>query len=195
MIRRNLRVLWLEDSPADAELMRHELERSGLKITAQRTDSAQDFEQALGDFNPHVVVCDHSVANFDTKSAIKMAKAIRPAVPVIVVSGSVDVGTIVSAMRAGAEDVVLKNDLARLVPAIELGLLVRTRLMNLSPRQLEVLRLVAEGHTTPAIAERLKLSAKTVETHRGEVMKRVNIHDLASLVRFAISVGIVIASE
>jgi len=191
MIRRQLRVLLLEDSPADAELMRHELERRGLKITAQRTDSAKDFEHALADFNPHVVVCDHSVANFDTQSAIKMAKAMRPSAPIIVVSGSLDVGTIVSAMRAGAEDVVLKSDLTRLVPAIEGGLLARASLMKLSPRQLEVLRLVAEGHTTPAIAERLKLSAKTVETHRGEVMKRLGIHDLARLVRFAISVGIV----
>jgi DNA-binding NarL/FixJ family response regulator len=105
-----------------------------------------------------------------------------------------DVKAIVSAVRAGAEDVVLKSDLSRLSPAIEVALSTRTRLMRLSPRQLEVLRLIAEGHTTPAIAERLLLSAKTVESHRGEVMKRLGIHDLATLVRFAIKVGIVSAN-
>lgn len=194
MIRRQLRILLLEDSAADAELIQRELERRGLKIVTLRADTAHDFERALMDFNPHVVMCDNAVPNFDTPSVLRMTRTLRPAAPVIVVSADMDARAVVVAMRAGAEDVVLKNDLVRLPPAIEAALSTRTRLMRLSPRQLEVLRLVAEGYTTSAIAERLKLSAKTVESHRGEVMKRLDIHDLASLVRFAIKVGLVSAN-
>lgn len=194
MLRRPLRVLLLEDSPADADLIEHELQRSA-KAVVQRADTEIEFAASLREFNPHVVVCDHAVASFNTNRALGMAKALRPGVTAIVVSGAMDVRTIVSVLRAGADDVVLKSELARLVPAIEAGLALRVHLQRLSPRQLEVLRLVAEGFTTAAIAERLTLSAKTVETHRGEVMKRLEIHDLASLVRFAVRVGIVSVSK
>jgi DNA-binding NarL/FixJ family response regulator len=56
---------------------------------------------------------------------------------------------------------------------------------------MEVLRLMAEGFTTPEIAKELNLSGKTVETHRGEIMKRVGIHDIVGLVRYAVRVGLV----
>ena len=61
----------------------------------------------------------------------------------------------------------------------------------LTPRQREILQLVAEGLTTRAIASRLAISAKTVETHRTHLMDRLGIHDLAGLVRYAIRVGLI----
>jgi DNA-binding NarL/FixJ family response regulator len=61
----------------------------------------------------------------------------------------------------------------------------------LTPRQREILQLVAEGHTSKEIARHLGLSAKTVETHRAQVMERLRVHDLAGLVRFAVRVGLV----
>jgi DNA-binding NarL/FixJ family response regulator len=64
-------------------------------------------------------------------------------------------------------------------------------LQDLTPRQREVLQLIAEGHSTKEIAYKLNLSVKTVETHRGELMNRLNIHDLAGLVRYAIRTGLV----
>lgn len=64
-------------------------------------------------------------------------------------------------------------------------------LEQLTPRQREILQLIAEGHGTRAIAERLHVSVKTVETHRQQLMERLNIYDLAGLVRFAIRVGLV----
>lgn len=63
--------------------------------------------------------------------------------------------------------------------------------LDLTPRQLEVLRLIAESHTTKQIAHRLHLSTKTVETYRTQLMKRLGIHDVAGLVRYAIAVGLV----
>ena len=66
---------------------------------------------------------------------------------------------------------------------------------DLTPRQMEVLRLIAESHTTKQIAHRLHLSSKTVETYRTQLMKRLSIHDVAGLVRYAISVGLVSADD
>ena len=62
---------------------------------------------------------------------------------------------------------------------------------DLTPRQLEVLRLIAESHTTKQIAHRLGLSTKTIETYRTQLMKRLSIHDVAGLVRYAMAAGLV----
>ena len=69
----------------------------------------------------------------------------------------------------------------------------RTSLERLTPRQREVLQLVAEGHTTKEIARKLGISAKTAEGYRGELMKALDIHDVASLTRYAIRTGLVSA--
>lgn len=63
-------------------------------------------------------------------------------------------------------------------------------LERLTLRQREILQLIAEGHTTQEIAQMLNISAKTVETHRMQLMERLDIHDIAGLVRFAIRVGL-----
>ncbi len=62
---------------------------------------------------------------------------------------------------------------------------------GLTPRQREILQLVAEGNSTKDVARLLDLSVKTVEAHRGQIMQRLEIHDLASLVRYAIRTGLV----
>jgi DNA-binding NarL/FixJ family response regulator len=67
----------------------------------------------------------------------------------------------------------------------------RDLLATLSPRQREVLRLIAEGRTTKQIARELEISVKTVETHRAQLMERLGIHDVAGLVRYAIIVGLI----
>ena len=67
----------------------------------------------------------------------------------------------------------------------------RDLLATLSPRQREVLRFIAEGRTTKQIAQVLEISVKTVETHRAQLMERLNIHDVAGLVRYAIIVGLI----
>jgi len=68
-------------------------------------------------------------------------------------------------------------------------------LSELTPRQREVLTLIAEGHSTKDIARALNISGKTVETHRAQLMDRLNIHDIASLVRYAIKMGLVSIEE
>lgn len=71
------------------------------------------------------------------------------------------------------------------------GVTKRDLLATLSPRQREVLRLIAEGRTTKQIAQLLEISVKTVETHRAQLMERLGIHDVAGLVRYAIIVGLI----
>ena len=75
------------------------------------------------------------------------------------------------------------------------GATKRDLLATLSPRQREVLRLIAEGRTTKQIAQVLKISVKTVETHRAQLMERLGIHDVAGLVRYAIIVGLIEVEE
>jgi DNA-binding NarL/FixJ family response regulator len=71
------------------------------------------------------------------------------------------------------------------------GTTKRELLATLSPRQREVLRLIAEGRTTKQIAQQLEISVKTVESHRAQLMERLDIHDVAGLVRYAITVGLI----
>ena len=71
----------------------------------------------------------------------------------------------------------------------------RSPLAELTPRQREVLRMIAERHTTKDIARNLNISAKTVESHRAKLMERLDIHDVAGLVHYAIKTGLVRIDE
>jgi DNA-binding NarL/FixJ family response regulator len=154
--------------------------------------SKDAFTRALHEFSPQVVLSDHSLAQFNALAALRTVHSQRPGAPVIVVAGAVDEQLAVACLRAGAEDIVLKGNLTRLPPAIEAAIQVRRPLEKLTPRQLEVFRLVTEGESTRDIARRLQLSVKTVETHRGDVMKRLGIHDLVGLVLYAVRVRVVL---
>jgi DNA-binding NarL/FixJ family response regulator len=162
-----------------------------MSVVTERVDSRESFARALRDFAPDVVLSDHALGQFDARAALEVIQSIRPAAALILLAGALDEQTAAAFVRAGAEDFVLKSNLGRLAPAIESALTVRRRLEKLTPRQMEVLRLMAEGLTTPEIARRLNLSGKTIETHRGEIMKRVGIHDIVGLVRYAVRVGLV----
>jgi DNA-binding NarL/FixJ family response regulator len=186
-----IRVLSLEDNEDDAELIRHELRRSGMASITDRVDSEEAFAMALREFEPDVVLSDHSLAQFDAESALAMLRKVRPTTPLIIVTSYPNSEKTVACLRAGAEDLLIKGNLGRLAASITEALDLRRPLEALTPRQIEVLRLVSEGHRTRDIASRLKLSVKTVESHRGEVMKRLEIHDVVNLVRYALRVGLV----
>ena len=186
-----LRVLLLEDSALDAELIGTELERSRKNTTIQCVTTRDAFTRALRDFRPDVVLSDHALGQFNSRAALRLVQQIRPTAPLIIVTGSLDDQAAIACLRAGAETVVLKSNLPGLRPAIDTALQKRRNLTQLSPRQIEVLRLVAQGNSTREIATRLGLSVKTVETHRSAIAKRLGIHDVATLVRYALRVGLV----
>jgi len=189
-----LRVLLLEDDAAEAELITRELERAGVAHVAERVETEAAFMRGLRRFAPDVVLSDHALAQFDALAVLKTVRAQRPGTPVIVVTGTRNEQRAVECLKAGAEDYVLKENLARLGPTITTALSVRKPLRSLSPRQYEVLLLIAQGYGTREIARRLELGVKTIETHRAAVMKRLDLHDVASLVRFAIRVGMIAAA-
>ena len=101
-----LRVLLLEDSDTDADLIVHELQRSGMKPVIERVDSAEAFTAALHSFAPDVVLSDHSMGQFDSRAALEIMRAIRPTAPFIVVTGAVTGAQSVAAIRAGAADLI-----------------------------------------------------------------------------------------
>jgi DNA-binding NarL/FixJ family response regulator len=182
----------LEDSEADAQLIHDELHRAGLMAVIERVDSAKKFESALGDFLPDVVLSEYSLAQADAEVAYDLLRKVCPTTPMIIVAGYLNGdGRAVEFLRAGVDDLILKDNISRLPASITDALELRRPLAKLTPRQVEVLRMVAEGHRTREIATRLQVSVKTVESHRGEIMKRLGIHDLVNLVRYAMRLGLV----
>lgn len=186
-----VRVLLLEDSDADADLIARELRRLSMPTAIERVDSKTAFATALDNFSPDVVLCDHALAQFDSHAALELLRGSRPATPFIIVTGALSGALTGTAIRAGAEDVVLKADLGGLGTSISRALAVRKPLQSLSKRQLEVLRMIAQGHRTRDIAKRLGLGVKTVESHRYALMKRLRVGSVVSLVHYAIRVGLI----
>jgi DNA-binding NarL/FixJ family response regulator len=90
---------------------------------------------------------------------------------------------------------VIDNYLRRLDSPAEAGVLSPNPNEKLTPRQREVLQLIAEGRTTQEIAKRLHVGVKTVETHRAQLMERLDIHEVAGLVRYAIRIGLVTSDD
>ena len=193
--KKPLRVLLLEDDEADAALISHELQRSGMRVLFVQVDSPESFTAALKSFAPDVVLSDHSLAQFDSRAALEVVREIRPTAPFIIVTGNLIAAQAGTAIRAGAEDVILKTHMRGLEASITNALAARRRLHALTERQIEVLKLVAEGHRTREIARRLGLSIKTIESHRSEIMKRMRIHDVVHLVHYAIRVGLIAATS
>jgi DNA-binding NarL/FixJ family response regulator len=165
-----------------------------MRILVTQVDSAESFTAALKSFAPDVVLSDDSLAQFDSPAALEVLRDVRPTVPFIIITGALVGGQAGAAIRAGAEDVILKTSTRGLEASIINAISARRPLHALTDRQIQVFKLVAEGHRTREVAKRLGLSTKTVESHRGEIMKRLHIHDVVSLVRYAIRVGLIPAT-
>jgi len=114
-----LRVLVVEDSEDDAELVLLELRRAGFDLTSLRVESADGLRDALLSEPWEVVLVDHSLPGFDAPAALEIVQGNDLDLPVIVVSGTIGEDFAVDMMRAGATDYVLKSNLTRLAMAIE----------------------------------------------------------------------------
>jgi signal transduction histidine kinase len=116
---RMLRVLLVEDSQADSLLLAHALERGGYKVVSHRVDNRESMTAALARQPWDVILADHAMPRFSAPEALELVKQYGLDVPFIIVSGFIEEETAVAAMRAGAHDYVMKDRLARLVPAVE----------------------------------------------------------------------------
>jgi two-component system, cell cycle sensor histidine kinase and response regulator CckA len=112
-------VLFVEDSDDDAALIVRHLERAGYAVQSFRVDTREAFERAVDNASWDVVISDHSMPQFSSMDALASIKARDLDYPFIIVSGTIGEDTAVEAMRAGAHDYVLKNNIGRLAPALE----------------------------------------------------------------------------
>jgi CheY-like chemotaxis protein len=126
-----LKILILEDSHDDVELIARELKRGGIVFTSSVVDEKHDFVRALHEMNPDVILSDHSLPQFNSIEALKIyqqyQRETNNMVPFILITGSVSEEFAVQCIKAGADDYILKDRLKRL-PASILSALQKTRI-------------------------------------------------------------------
>ncbi len=114
-----LRVLIVEDSPDDADLILLELRRAGFDVQARRVETAAEMRQALENTDWDTILSDHAMPRFSSGAALQLLKEVHKDLPFIIVSGSIGEEHAVRAMRAGCHDYIMKDNLARLAPAVQ----------------------------------------------------------------------------
>ena len=186
---REIRLLMVDANEADTEKMFTQLREAGMRIAAERVQSEEGLTSALRDLKPHVVLSEHSLPLLDYRTTLKVVQSVRPGTPVIVMSGPLREEATGSCVRAGAESFISKLNSGMLPAAISAALEAREPLTRLTSRQIQVMRLVASGYRTHEVAELLKLSAKTVESHRHQLMRKLGLLRTTCLIRYAIRVG------
>lgn len=188
------------------------LDIPGYAVIGEANDGSQLLEM-VEQLVPDIVLLDISMKETGGLEALQRLKRVRPQSKVLILSMHTDPALIMQALESGAHGYLLKDTTATelehaldalrnneryLSPAIahtvinqaltrtQKNLPELTDTHNLTARQLEILRLIVRGKSTREIANGLGLSIKTVETHRSQIMKRLQIYDVAGLVLFAV---------
>ncbi len=118
-VSRPLHALIVEDSPEEAELIVRELERGGFAVVYERVQTAEAMRDALGRARWDVVLSDYRLPNFSAPAALELLQSTGADLPFIIITGTIGEETAVAALKAGAHDFLVKDRLARLIPAIE----------------------------------------------------------------------------
>jgi PAS domain S-box-containing protein/diguanylate cyclase (GGDEF)-like protein len=117
-----LRVLLVEDSRADADLVVHMLGRLGVPVEHRRVADEEALRDALAGFAPHLILSDFTMPGFSGHAALALARELAPRVPFVFVSNTIGEDVAIEALQRGADDYVLKDNLRRLPPAVERAL-------------------------------------------------------------------------
>ncbi|BCS54807.1 EAL domain-containing protein [Geobacter sp. SVR] len=117
-----LRILILEDSATDAELVQHALRREGFTFDMRRVETGEEFGAALLDYGPGLILSDYSLPSFDGLTALRLAQETLPDVPFIFISGTLGEERAIEILKMGATDYVLKDRLSRLAPIVHRAL-------------------------------------------------------------------------
>ena len=203
----------------------HNLMRAGLVSLIARlpemvvVGEAADGREALRmvrELKPDIVLMDIAMPGLNGLEAAERIHGILPATKIIILSMHASEEYVAQALKAGASGYLLKDaattELEMALKSMSMGqfylspaisrqvvdTLLRggpTGIDLLTPRQREILQLIAEGKGTREIAETLHLSVKTVETHRAQLMDRLDIHDTAGLVRYALRKGLITSGD
>jgi signal transduction histidine kinase len=158
--RARLRLLLVEDSPDDAILVLDELERGGFGFETVRVDTVDELRSALCQ-EPRwsLLISDWRLPGFTALDVLRIARECVPRTPLIIVSGTIDEESAVEALRAGAKDFVLKDRMARLVPAVRRELdeaAVRDDAANLRDRLAVSERMASMGLLAAGVAHEIK---------------------------------------
>ena len=210
-----VRILIVDDHALVRAGIRALLEKiSDIEVVGEAEDGREALR--LTETNcPNVVLMDIAMSGLNGLEATRRIKAKFSNVQIIILSTYSDEEYVWQALRSGAAGYMLKGaataelelaikSAARgdsyLSPTVSKSVILdyiqraggeSTQLEKLSPRQREVLQLIAEGRTTKQIALILKISTKTVESHRKELMTRLAVRDVASLVKHAVRLGLI----
>lgn len=203
----------------------HALVRAGIRalieqipeveVVAEAGESQQSF-QLIKKYHPDILLLDVILPSVTAIGSLKEMVEKFPKVRVIVLTLQENQDYAIQAFRAGAVGYISKNaasaELEKAIKSVargetylgsELSQMAvlrylkdpRAILSELTGRQREVLKLIAEGQATKEIAQHLSISVKTVETHRAQIMERLDIHDVVGLVRHALRIGLVNLDE
>jgi len=211
----HLRIIIVEDHALVRAGMKALLQKiEGAEVVADMGDGLEAVKSVQTD-PPDLVLMDIAMPGLNGLDATARIVKESPTTRVILLSMHANEEYLRQALQVGASGYLLKGaELAELelalktvargerylTPAVAKYAIEAYRdkpegpsgpLAKLSTRQREILQLIAEGHTTKDIAQRLSVSVKTVETHRSQLMDRLDIHDVPGLVRFAMRVGVI----
>jgi two-component system response regulator NreC len=210
-VKMPIRVVLADDHTLVRQGLKSLLEREGIQVVGEAQDG-QEVMQLAAKHSPDVAVLDISMPILNGLDAARELKRSAPKTKTILLTRHDEDEYLIEALRAGVKGYVLKNQAASdLVHAIQLvcrgqvylspgmssvvvdAYLSKTELPvdPLSSREREVLQLIAEGKSTKDIASLLGISVKTADSHRSRLMRKLDIHEVASLVRYAVRKGLV----
>jgi DNA-binding NarL/FixJ family response regulator len=208
------RILIADDHRIFLDGLRSLFQQAGDEVVAEASDGLAAVE-LCEKHRPDLVVMDISMPGLNGIEALRRIKSKHPNITVMMLSMHSDLQFIIESLRAGASGYLLKesafDELAMAIKTVKMkgtylsSLITDTVIRDylaqrpkskdkvfsvLTPREREVLKLIAEGRTTKEIAAGLKLSSKTVETHRQQMMDKLGLHSIAQLTKFAIREGV-----
>lgn len=212
-----IRVVIADDHHLVRQGIRALLERAGDITVVGEADDGQKAVELAEQLTPDVLVIDISMPRLNGIQATELLRQRGLATRVVILSVHNEPTLVRQALRHGATAYLLKDAVTEelllairaanegknyLSPAISGDILAgylstqhTSPLDQLSLREREVLKLIAEGHTNAEIAGLLHISAKTVEKHRANGMAKLNVHDLAGLIRAALKYGLIFLDE
>lgn len=208
-----IRLVLIDDHHLVRQGIRSLAERGGDVEVVGESDGGEKAIGLVEALKPDVVLLDIAMPEMNGLQLLARFASVAPSAHVVILSMHSDETLVQQALRLGARGYLLKSSLAEelllairaaahdeiyLSPPISRAILEgllkglpASPVDLLTARERQVLQLIAEGNTNPEIARMLSLSVKTVEKHRTSLMDKLNIHDLAGLVRFAVKQRIV----
>lgn len=205
-----MRVLLADDHQIVRQGLRGLLERAGHVVIAEAADGHEALRLARAE-KPDVAVLDLAMPLLNGLDAARELHRLFPEIKTILLTMYTDKGYVLQALKAGAKGYILKTqaaeDLIRAIREISRGevylspsvaasvvdaYLSRTEVGAdpLTARERQILQLIAEGKTTKEVARTLNISFKTAQSHRSHIMDKLDVHDIAGLVRYAIKGGL-----